>query len=226
MGKGSKGSGVQGFERPVPPGIARYGIVRWARTAAVVAAAFLTVGWGATWDEIKSAAAPIKAVSAGFVQEKHMKLLARPLVSSGVFYFKAPGFLRWEYRAPLRNVLLMTPDGTERWVGTDGGFVREAGPNLQAMQVVLEHISGWLEGRFDENPMFAASLGPGPTITLAPKDKAVARMIERIELVFSDRPGVISAVVIHEGEGSFTRLVFNDVVLNPAIDDAVFRKAA
>ena len=226
MGKGFKGSGVQGFERPVPPGITRFGIGRWARTAAVVAAAFLTVGWGATWDEIKSAAAPIKAVSAGFVQEKHMKLLARPLVSSGVFYFKSPGFLRWEYRAPLRNVLLMTPDGTERWLGTDTGFVREAGPNLQAMQVVLEHISGWLEGRFDENPMFAASLGPGPTITLAPKDQAVARMIERIELVFSDRPGVISAVVIHEGAGSFTRIVFNDVVLNPAIDDAVFRKAA
>jgi hypothetical protein len=51
-------------------------------------------------------------------------------------------------------------------------------------------------------------------------------MIERIELVFSDRPGVISAVVIHEGEGAFTRLVFTDVVLNPEIDDAVFRKAS
>ena len=196
------------------------------RTLAVVAAAFLSIGWGATWDEIKSAAAPIKAVSAGFVQEKHLKILTRPLVSSGVFCFKAPGFLRWEYRAPLRNVLLMTPEGTERWVGTEKGFVREAGPNLQAMQVVLEHISQWLEGRFDENPMFAASLAPGPTITLLPKDKAIARMIERIELLFSDRPGVISAVVIHEGEGAFTRLVFTDVVLNPAIDDAVFRKAS
>ena len=196
------------------------------RTLAVVAAAFLSVGWGASWEEIRSAAAPIKAVSAGFVQEKHLKLLARPLVSSGVFCFKAPGFLRWEYRAPLRNVLLMTPEGTERWVGTETGFVREAGPNLQAMQVVLEHISQWLEGRFDENPMFAASLAPGPTITLLPKDKAIARMIERIELLFSDRPGVISAVVIHEGEGAFTRLVFTDVVLNPAIDDALFRQAS
>ena len=226
MGKGFKGSRVQGFERPVPPGIARFGIGRWARTVGVVAAAFLTVGWGASWEEIKSAAAPIKAVSASFVQEKHLKLLARPLVSSGVFCFKAPGFLRWEYRAPLRNVLLMTPEGTERWVGTEKGFVREAGPNLQAMQVVLEHISGWLEGRFDANPMFAASLAPGPTITLLPKESAVARMIERIELVFSDRPGVISAVVIHEGEGAFTRMVFTDVVLNPELDDAVFRKAS
>jgi hypothetical protein len=199
---------------------------RTLRTAAVVMAAFLSLGWGATWEEIRSAAAPIKAVSAGFVQEKHLKILARPLVSSGVFCFMAPGFLRWEYRAPLRNVLLMTPEGTERWVGTETGFVREAGPNLQAMQVVLEHISQWLEGRFDENPMFAASLAPGPTITLLPKDKAIARMIERIELLFSDRPGVIAAVVIHEGEGAFTRLVFTDVVLNPAIDDAVFRKAS
>lgn len=196
------------------------------RTLAVVAAAFLSVGWGASWEEIRSAAAPIKAVSAGFVQEKHLKLLARPLVSSGVFCFKTPGFLRWEYRAPLRNVLLMTPEGTERWVGTEKGFVREAGPNLQAMQVVLEHISGWLEGRFDANPMFAASLTPGPTITLLPKESSIARMIERIELVFSDRPGVISAVVIHEGGGSFTRLVFTDVVINPEIDDDVFRKAS
>jgi outer membrane lipoprotein-sorting protein len=195
-----------------------------SRTAALVFAALLSIGWGATWEEIRSAAAPIKAVSSGFVQEKHMKLLARPLVSAGVFYFKAPAFLRWEYRAPLRNVLLMTPDGTERWVGTDAGFVREAGANLQAMQVVLEHITQWLEGRFDENPIFAASLEPGPTITLTPKDKAFTRMIQRIELLFSDRPGVIAAVVIHEGEDSFTRLVFTDVVLNPAIDDAVFRK--
>ena len=155
-----------------------------------------------------------------------MRLLARPLVSTGVFYFKAPAFLRWEYRAPLRNVLLTTPEGTERWVGTGSGYVRDDGVNLQAMQVVLEQITQWLEGRFDENPMFAASLEPGPRITLTPRDKALARMIERIELVFAERPGVIAEVVIREGEGSFTRLVFQDVVLNPAIDDTVFRKAS
>jgi len=196
------------------------------RTAVAVAAAFLSLGWGSTWEEVRSAAAPIKAVQAEFVQEKHLKLLARPLVSTGMFVFKAPAFLRWEYRTPLRNVLLMTPEGTERWVGTDSGFVRDADANLQAMQVVLENITQWLEGRFDENAMFAARLESGPRITLTPRDKGFARMIERIELVFADRPGVIKEVLIHEGEGSFTRLVFKDVALNPAIDDAVFRKAS
>jgi outer membrane lipoprotein-sorting protein len=194
------------------------------RLIAIAAIAFLSIGWGSSWEEVKSAAAPIRAVSADFVQEKHLKLLARPLVSTGVFYFKAPANLRWEYRAPLRSVLLMNPEGTERYVGTDSGFVREAGSNLQAMQVVLEHITQWLEGRFDENPMFAARLEPGPRITLTPRDASFARMIERIELVFAERPGVISEVLIHEGEGSFTRMVFQQVVLNPQLDDSVFRK--
>jgi outer membrane lipoprotein-sorting protein len=201
---------------------------KWASVRAVLllASAFFSIGWGATWEELKSAAGPIKSVSAEFVQEKHMKILARPLISSGVFYFQAPASLRWEYRAPLRNILLMNNDITERYVGTEAGLVKEAGANLQAMQVVLEHITHWLEGRFDENPMFAAKLEPGPRITLTPKEKAFSKMIQRIELVFASRPGVIEAVIIHESDDSFTRLVFNNVVLNPPIDDSVFRKVS
>jgi outer membrane lipoprotein-sorting protein len=201
---------------------------KWASARAVwlLAAAFFSIGWGATWEELKSAAGPIRSVSAEFVQEKHMRILARPLISSGVFYFQAPASLRWEYRAPLRNILLMDNDRTERYVGTEAGLVKEAGANLQAMQVVLEHITQWLEGRFDENPMFAAKLEPGPRITLTPKEKAFTKMIQRIELVFADRPGIIEAVIIHESDDSFTRLVFKNVVLNPPIDDSVFRKVS
>jgi outer membrane lipoprotein-sorting protein len=204
--------------------MARPGIKGPFRALVLLASACLSIGWGSTWEELKSAAGPIKSVSAEFVQEKHMKILSRPLISSGVFYFQAPSALRWEYRDPLRNILLMTSDGTERYVGTDAGFVRESGVNLQAMQVVLEHITQWLEGRFDENPMFAANLEPGPKITLMPKEASFAKMIQRIELVFSNRPGVIESVIIHESGDSFTRLVFKNVVLNPSLDASVFRK--
>lgn len=197
-----------------------------AQAVLLLASACLSIGWGSTWEELRSAAGPIKSVSAEFVQEKHMKILARPLISSGVFYFQAPASLRWEYRTPLRNILLMNADGTERYVGTTAGFVREDGANLQAMQVVLEHIAQWLEGRFEENPLFAAKLEPGPQITLIPKEKGFAKMIQRIELVFSDRPGIIAAVVIHESDDSFTRLVFKNVVINPALDSSVFRKVS
>jgi outer membrane lipoprotein-sorting protein len=190
----------------------------------LLASALLSIGWGSTWEELKSAARPIKSVSADFVQEKHMKILARPLISSGAFYYQSPSSLRWEYRDPLRNILLMTSEGTERYVGTDAGFVRDDSVNLQAMQVVLENIAQWLEGRFEENPMFTADLEPGPKITLRPREESLAKMIQRIELVFSDRPGIIESVVIRESGDSFTKLVFKNVVLNPSLDASVFRK--
>jgi outer membrane lipoprotein-sorting protein len=202
------------------------GIKNSVRAVLFLAAAFLSVGWGNSWEELKSAAGTVQSISAEFVQEKHMKILTRPLISSGVFYFQAPGSLRWEYRTPLRNILLMTDAGTERYVWTDAGFAKDANANLQAMQVVLEHIAQWLEGQFENHPMFAAKLEPGPRIILTPKEQAFTKMIQRIELVFSQRPGIIESVTIHESDDSFTRLVFKNVALNPPIDRSVFRKAS
>jgi outer membrane lipoprotein-sorting protein len=194
------------------------------RIAALITSACLSIGWGSSWKELKSASGSIKSVAGEFVQEKHMKILAKPLISSGVFYFQTPASLRWEYREPLQNILLMDNDRMERYVGTTTGFVKEAGANLQAMQVVMEQITQWLNGRFDENPMFSAYLEPGPKIVLLPKEKAFTKMIQRIELLFGDRPGIIDAVTIYESDESFTKLVFKNVVLNQPLDGSIFRK--
>ena len=194
------------------------------KAIAVLAAAWLLIGWGSNWEELKSAAGSVTSLNADFVQEKHMQILARPLVSSGVFYFQSPASLRWEYRAPVRNILLMHDNRTERYVDTGHGLTKETGAGLQAMQIVLEQISQWLGGRFDENPMFTANLEPGPKIVLIPKEKSFSRMIHHIDLVLSERPGIIDSVVIYESEDSFTKLVFKNAVLNQPIDAALFRK--
>jgi len=196
------------------------------KTIAVLVAACLLIGWGSNWEELKSAAASVTSLSADFVQEKHMQILARPLVSSGVFYFQSPASLRWEYRAPVRNILLMHDNRTERYVDTGHGLTKETGAGLQAMQIVLEQISQWLGGRFDENPMFTAKLETGPKIVLTPKEKSFSRMIHHIDLVLSERPGIIDSVFIYESEDSFTKLVFKNAVLNQPIDAALFRKVS
>jgi outer membrane lipoprotein-sorting protein len=213
------------------PGEKRHSMLRsrignLIRIALILTAACISIGWGSSWQELKSASGSIKSVSGEFVQEKHMKILAKPLISSGVFYFQTPGSLRWEYRAPLRDILLMDNDRVERYVGTTSGFVKEAGVNLEAMQVVLEQITQWLHGQFDENPMFSAKLEPGPKIVLLPKEQAFTRMIQRIELLFGDRPGIIDTVTIYESDESFTRIVFKNVVLNQPLDDSIFRKVS
>jgi len=186
--------------------------------------AFMCLAWADTWEGIQSAASNITSVRAEFVQEKHMEILAKPVVSKGVFYFQAPNSLRWEYRSPVQSILLMHDGRTKRYILKNGAITEDAGAHLQSMQVVLQDIAQWLNGRFEENPAFSASLEPNRKIVLRPKEKSLANIIQRIELILSDRPGIIAAVMIYEGEKSYTRFEFKNTVLNQPLRDSIFRK--
>jgi outer membrane lipoprotein-sorting protein len=184
----------------------------------------MCIGWAGSWDELRSAAGTVTSVKAAFVQEKHMKILARPLVSEGILLFQGPDSLRWEYQRPIRSILLLHNGKTRRFVQKDGNLIEDASASLQSMQVVVEEITLWLNGRFDDNPAFAARLEPDRKIVMTPRDEGFARLINRIEIILSDRPAVIKSVMIYENEDSYTKLDFKDVILNQKLDDDIFRK--
>jgi outer membrane lipoprotein-sorting protein len=199
---------------------------RWMRTALAVLlllAAGMCLGWADTWEGIRAAAATVNAVQADFVQEKHLPILAKPLVSTGRLYYRRPDALRWEYTAPVKSVLLMQGGEARRFVQSDQGLVEDAGVRMQAMQFVMPEISGWLSGRFQDNPLFEASLSGTNRILLVPKDEGMARFIQRIELVMAKTPGVIEEVLIYESADSFTRMVFSNTQVNPNLDDRLFQ---
>ncbi|MBT8358988.1 MAG: outer membrane lipoprotein carrier protein LolA [Desulfobacterales bacterium] len=190
----------------------------------LIAASCLTIGWADSWDQIKNTAGQVQTVKCDFIQEKHIKILANPLVSEGALYFKVPGSLRWEYISPIRSILLMHQGKTKRFVKRNDAFIEDSSANLQAMGIVVKEITMWLSGRFDENPQFKALLKSGRKILLLPKEKSFSMMIQKIELILSDRPGIIKSVTIYESDESFTRLVFNNARLNDKIEDTLFRK--
>ncbi len=175
---------------------------------ATVLVSFMFVGWSKDWDQLRKDAGQIKTISADFIQEKHLQILSRPLISKGVFYYEAPGSLRWEYQSPIRSILMMHEGRVTRYIWGENGFRKDSGLSLQAMQIVLQEITKWLGGHFDDNPDFTASLEPDRRIVLTPKKKAFSAIIRNIELILSDRPGVIKSVTIYEGEKSFTRIIF------------------
>jgi outer membrane lipoprotein-sorting protein len=187
-----------------------------------IIAALMCLAWADTWHGLKETAATVTSVTAEFVQEKHMKILARPLVSRGVLLYKTPDSLRWEYTQPVKSVLVLHKGQIRRFVNKDGRVVEDSATGLQSMQVVVQQITQWLNGRFDENPAFSATLEPGPRIVMTPREKSLARLIQRIELELSDQPAVIESVTIFESEDSYTRLVFQNVTLNTQLDDAAF----
>jgi outer membrane lipoprotein-sorting protein len=184
----------------------------------------LCLGWADSWDTIRSNSGKLTSVQANFVQEKHLKILARPLLSKGIFVFQAPASLRWQYLEPVQSLLLMTDGKTRKFSQQDGKLVEDRSMSMDAMQIVSREISQWLAGRFNDSPSFTAQLQPGKMITLTPKEEGLAQLISRIELVLSDTPGLMQSVTIYEGEDSFTKIIFSNAVLNQDIAPAVFTK--
>ena len=185
---------------------------------------YICIGWADSWEELSSAAGTVTSVKAEFVQEKHMKILARPLVSEGILLFQGPDSLRWQYTQPIQSILLLHNGKTRRFVQKDGNLIEDASASLQSMQVVVQEITQWLNGRFDDNPAFAARLEPGRKIVMTPREESFARLIQRIEIILSDRPAVITSVMIFENADSYTKLNFKDVILNQKLDDRLFRE--
>lgn len=196
---------------------------QYAAAFLLVLTSVFSLGWGNTEQEIRAAAGAVKTVSADFVQEKHMKMLVRPLASRGHFVFAAPDSLRWQYDEPMKSLLLTRDGKTSRYGYEQGHWVREGGFDLQSMQVVIEQIAGWLGGRFDDSDLFSARLAPGRRVVLVPKNAGFARFIERIELQLSETPGVIDSVVLIEGEQAFTRIRFSDVKVNGPVSPQDFK---
>ena len=198
--------------------------LRFCLNTAFLLAALACLGWAGSLQELQSAAKTVSSVRGDFVQEKHMKILARPFVSRGRFLFQAPDSLRWEYDQPVQSILLLHNGKTRRFVRQDGRLTEDASAGLQFMQVVVQEITRWLNGRFEDNDAFAATLEPDARIVMTPRDDTVARLVARIEIVLADQPGVIESVTIYESEDSFTRLRFQKVTLNEQLDVSAFQE--
>ncbi len=184
----------------------------------------VTSAWTGSWESIKQSAKTIESVSADFRQEKHLKILTKPLLSKGKFIFQKPGSLRWEYQTPISSILLSHNGNITRYFKQDGKLVQDSGEQLQAMQIVLQEIIAWLGGRFDENPDFTATLKPQGKIILEANKKELLDLVSRIELHMSDCPGIIDSVYIYESENAFTLLKFIKPELNKHIEQSYFQK--
>ena len=174
---------------------------------------------------LRKDSARISTISADFVQKKFMKILSKPLVSEGKFYFAQPDSIRWEYSKPVKSVVMSSKGVAKRYIASEGKMVEDKTGGARAMKIVLDEVAGWMSGRFDSNPAFAAALKEGPptVITLTPVEKSMSGMIEKIEITISRKDMAIKSVRIIESATAETRIDFQHVVINKEINPSVFR---
>jgi outer membrane lipoprotein carrier protein len=176
------------------------------------------------FEKLRKESANIKTIQADFVQNKSMKILSKPLVSVGRFYYAAPDSFRWEYLKPLRSIVIAHKNTTKRFIYSGGKMMEDKAGGAQAMKIVLNEIGGWMNGRFDQNPSFAATIKEraNTMIILTPAGNSMAGMIEKIEITLSKDKATVKAVKIIENADAFTRIDFLNVKTNKAINSSVF----
>ena len=178
------------------------------------------------FDALRRDAARIRTISADFVQHKHMKILSRPLVSEGRFYFAAPDSIRWQYNKPLKSIVLSSQGNTRRYFFSGGKIVEDTAGGAQVMGLVLGEVAAWMKGEFEANPSFVASIkeGADTVVTMTPAEKNIAGMMEKIEITLSRKEPSIKTVRIVENSSTETRINFSNVVINGQINPSLFQE--
>jgi len=176
------------------------------------------------FESLSKSAQNIKSIKADFLQEKHLKILAKPIVSQGRFYFKAPSYIRWEYLAPLKTLTLMNKSGAIVYIWSEKKWVMDKAQS-DTRGIVMDEINNWFTGRFQEKPAFTHVYKPGPppSVILTPKED-MKNFISQIVLKLSKTTGMVEQVEIMEGQGNRSKITLKNEKLNVDLPDSLFEK--
>lgn len=159
--------------------------------------------------------AQMDGLEAAFEEEKHISLLAAPLVSRGRLYFMRPGYLARVVLEPEPVTLTISPDEL-RFAGQDGSEkidLRQSDEVRLFVTSLVRVFSGdeaELKESFDIVFMGSATDETTWTLTLTPKKKPLTDMMGELRLL-GDGFGV-SVIEVREpnGDRSVTRITEAD----------------
>ena len=165
-----------------------------------------------TLERLLAGFASMTGMSARFVEEKQIALLARPIRSEGVLYFTAPGRLMRRVTSPTVSAALIEGD-TLTFVGDGrreeipissnavvGGFV-------SSFRHVLAGDRAALERAFTLR--FEALGGQRWRLRLLPRNADLRRFLTEMELV--GEGARVETMVMREASGDLTTTTFSEV---------------
>jgi outer membrane lipoprotein-sorting protein len=171
----------------------------------------------------------IQTWSADVVQTRTLKSLTQPLTATGRVWFAEPNLFHWELGSPPQTIAIRKRDEllviyprlkhaeryplngnvSSQW--RDALALLEAGfPRSQAEVESQFHIlSQTVSNRVCE-------------VVLQPKSASARRMMPQIKIAFSTADFSLRATELQIADGSTMRNDFNNAVLNPKLDPALF----
>ena len=176
--------------------------------------------------QLTQVASTMQSMQCRFVQEKTSSMLAEPSVAEGTMHYAAPDRMRWEYTEPYAFALVV--NGEQIIKVTDGKAETLDGKSSRMYQGMVSLIMGSASGKklfdasifdvalYDENEFWRAEM--------TPKRRDMKRMFSQLVFRFDKKTNGISRVEFRDAGGDITSIQFEEIKLNEAIDDNVFKQ--
>jgi outer membrane lipoprotein-sorting protein len=170
----------------------------------------------------------VQTWTAEFVQTRTLASLTQPLTATGRVWFAAPNRFRWELGEPPRTIAVRDTDQllviyprlkrVERYSLAAAGQWKDT---LALLDAGFPRSRAEVESRF--NVLSIETNAAGDQVALQPKAEAARRILPRITIGFDPATFALLSTEMEFTDGSTMRNVFANAVMNPHIDDPVFR---
>ncbi len=167
----------------------------------------------------------LKTLEAEFVQLKQSSLLLEAAESTGVFLFRAPDVVRWDYNQPATMVVLFADDTVTTYHPAQSRAERIKVSNKQRRFV---RVLAGTQPLDDLTSHFSITLAdPGARahyrLTLKPVGTMLSKKLRSVEIEVDRRLLLPVVIEYREADGDSTRYEFKKMVINPEIEDSRFQ---
>lgn len=173
--------------------------------------------------KVQKTSGKVESIQSEFEQEKHLSVLSEPAKSEGSFYFERGGKVRWEYRTPNQQSIII--NDSEVYLIEEGDVQATDNRMRRAYLQMNEVIAGVIHGDAFANDDFSYNFlqsGNQAKVVMDPQASQMSGHIESITLFFNADHYVDKLVITQPG-GDFTSYRFFDQTYNEPIPEQVFR---
>ena len=163
---------------------------------------------------------------ARFTERKELKLLAKPVISKGEFFYSRPNRVRWEYLEPDKKLFVITEDMYTAYYpalkrAEEVPIKKFVGKRLFRFLGVGQKIGDL--ARYYDFRLAEASDVPGTNLLLlTPRKRSVAGHVAEMKIWVDEQTALPRQLQYVEADGDTTLLSFEGMQSNTAIEAARF----
>ena len=167
-------------------------------------------------------------LQATFTQKTRIEGFSTPVISTGRFYIKKPGRLRWDYIEPAIEEIYVNKDDVKMYVPEHKQVLVGKLTYMAASQAPLQLLQGVakLNEEFDIEPTANKERGAGgiPLVSLTPKQGRAEpeRAIQKIVIEVQPNTYFLKTIALHEVSGNIATFEFSELKPNSGLKDDLF----